>query len=116
MKVAKLLYIDMPGAGRLHTKNSSLSTGKFNQSKELSDLGSAGTGKTPRVGTLKFDVANNGKVSLTQMSSLDEINLTVQDDNGTTWLLSGCTTTNDVELNEGWMSVEMEFDSSEEVS
>ncbi len=115
MAVAQLLFIDLPGKGRLTTKNSSWSPAGMTKSKVIADTGSAGTGKSPKVGKLKFDVANNGKVDPVELDSLDDVNITVQDDNGKTWLLRNCTTTNDVELKDGWMPVEMEFDGQEGV-
>jgi Phage tail tube protein len=117
MSVAKLLYFDIQGFGRVHAKEGSFSPAGMKKNKEIADTGVVGTAKEPKIGKLKFRVANTpGGPTPSALDELEDVNVTVKDDADKTFLCIRASTTNDVELSGGWMTVEMEFDSQEEVS
>jgi hypothetical protein len=115
MSVAKRLYFDLPGFGRLHAVNGSITMAGDTATKEKSDIGSAGDSEEWMPGKLSFSVKNQPGVSVLALKQLREINVTVQDDSSKTWLCRGCSSTGETSLSGGDIKVEMEFDDQEEV-
>jgi hypothetical protein len=115
MSVATILTFDLPGTGRAKTKDGEITFSGPKRTMEESDQGPVGFSKKPMQGKLSFKVANEPGVSAKALQALEDINVTVQDDGGKTWLCSGAGVTNEVSLSQGWYSIEMEYLSEEEV-
>ena len=108
MKVAKKLFFDLDGIGRVDAKpGGNFNPGGNNRTAVMTDLGVAGYDEEPVAPTMSFVLPNNGKVSLAEIRNLTDVNVTVQDDNGVVWVVSGCFVTEPPGLNNGEMSVSM---------
>lgn len=116
MAVAKRLFFDVPGFGRVHAMpGGSIKPAGLSRKKKMSDLGSAGSESEPMPGELKFKIVNQPGISLVALGQLESVDVTVQDDSGKTWLCVGCDVTDQPTLSGGEIDMTMEFDTQQEV-
>lgn len=108
MKVAKKLFFDVDGVGRVEAKpGGTFNLGGSNRTAVMADTGVAGYDEEPVAPTMSFALPNNGRITLEQVRDLTDVNVTVQDDNGKMWIVSGCFTTEPPGLTNGEISVSM---------
>ena len=115
MDLAKRLYFDVPGFGRLHSTGGSIKFAGDQNTPETSDIGWAGTSREFMAGELKFKVKNHTGISGLALKELRNINVTVTDSDGKTWQCREATTTGDVTLSDGEFDMTMSFADQEEV-
>lgn len=114
-KVAKKLFFDIPGFGRVHAMpGSSITPAGFNKSKKLSDVGVVGHTEEPVAAKISMKIAKTPGLSQRALSDF-EGDVTAITDDGTTALYRGCVVTAPVSLSDGDFDVEMEADSDEEI-
>lgn len=117
MKVAKKLYFDLPGFGRVHAMpGGEFDPGGFSREMKKSDVGVVGYTEEPATPTVKFKIAKTPGLSQRQLSDLVDVNVTVTSDDGDVYIVRGCVTTTPVKLSDGDFDIEMEGVSAEEVS
>lgn len=114
--VAKKLFFDLPGKGRVQTVNGSFKPAGESRSMYNADTGPVGPTSESMHGELSFTVPNDGSVKQKELADLVGINITLQDDNGQTWLCRDAFTTEPPTLSGGEISVSMQFKTQEEVS
>ena len=115
---AKKLYFDLPGIGRVHAMpGGTLNPGGFNRAKKLSDVGVVGHTEEPVAPSLSFKIAAKKGDGLSQrsLSDLVDVNVTVTSDDGKTFMVRNCVTTQPAALSDGEFDIAMEGDSVEEV-
>lgn len=108
MKVAKKLFFDIPGIGRVNAKpGSTFDPGGEERSTEKADTGIVGFSEETMEPKLSFVVPNTANVSIDQLRNLTDVDVTVFDDNGKGWVVAGCWTVKPTPLTNGEISVEM---------
>jgi hypothetical protein len=83
---------------------------------EMADTGPLGPSETPTHGVLKFVLPNQAGLSLKALGDLKDVNVTVQDDKGSTWLCSNAFVIDTPELSNGEIPLEMHFVRADEVN
>ncbi len=116
MAVAKKLYFDVPGMGRLKAFNGSFKPAGVKREGVMTDNGPAGPSEEDTYGELSFKLPNSSGVSGVALGNLKGINVTVQDDLGKTWLCVGAFVTEPPGLSGGEWDVSMQFENQEEIS
>lgn len=117
MKVAKKLYFDLPGFGRVHAMpGGEFSPEGFNREFKKSDAGVVGYTEEPETAKVKFKVAKKPGLSQRTLSDMTDVNITITSDDGDVFVVRGCVTTGPVSLSDGDFDVEMEGIAVEEVS
>lgn len=117
MRVAKKLYFDLPGFGRVHgMPGGEFSPEGFNREFKKSDAGVVGHTEEPETAKLKFKIAKQPGLSQRNLSDMTDVNVTVTVDDGDVYVIRGCVTTKPVSLSDGDFDVEMEGISVEEIS
>lgn len=108
-KVAKKLYFDIPGLGRVNSlPGATFDPGGQKREALMADTGVAGYTEEPVAPSCEFKVANTSDVSLNDLRNLIEVNVTVQDDNGVTWVVRGAWMAEPPQLSNGEYSCKMQ--------
>ena len=115
MAVAKRLYFDLPGFGRVHAINGRLKLAGDKREMQTSDAGPAGPSAEYMTGELSFSIRNQPGMSLVALGDLNGVDVFVQDDLGKSWLCRGAFTTERPELSGGEISMAMQFEDQEEL-
>jgi len=117
MRVAKKLYFDLQGFGRVHAMpGAEFSPEGSNREFKKSDVGVVGYTEEPETAKLKFKIAKQPGLSQRALSDLVDTNVTITSDDGDVYVARGCCTTGPVSLSDGDFDVEMEAISVEEIS
>lgn len=115
MRVAKKVFFDLPGFGRVHAMpGATLDPGGYNKTKKLSDAGVVGHTEEVAVPKLSLKIAKTRGLSQRALSDF-EGDVTAIVDDGATYLYRNCILTSPAALSDGDFSVEMEADSVEEI-
>lgn len=115
--VAKRLFFDIDGVGRVNAKpGSTFDPGGLKREAEVADTGVVGYGQEPVAPSAEFSIVNDGKVSVAQLRDLTDVNITIQDDNGVVWIMSGAWVSEPPKLSNGEISVSMMGISADPVS
>ncbi len=116
MAVFKRLFFDVPGFGRVNAKaGGSIKLPGMTRSMVMADTGPVGPDAEPTHGVLKMTLPNQAGLSLHALGELVNVNVTVQDDGGKTWLCSSAFVIDTPELSNGEIALEMHFAKAEEV-
>lgn len=106
-KIAKKLYFDIPGFGRVHAlPDSTFDPGGQKRDPVLTDVGVAGYTEEPMAPSVQFKLANNG-ISLNDLRNLTDVNVSIQDDNGQAWIMRDAWVTEPPKLSGGEIDVSM---------
>lgn len=119
MKAAKKIFFDLPGFGRVHAMSGgSIDMGGHNREMKKADTGIVGYTEEPIEPTIKFKIARkaNDGLSARKLSDLVDVNVTVIDDLGNTYIVRNACTTKPVSYSDGDFDVEMAGESVEEVN
>lgn len=117
MSVAKKLYFDIPGMGRVHAMpGSTFDPGGQQRDEVKSDVGVVGFTEEPMAPSVKFKLPNTADISLNQLRNLKNVNVNIQDDNGKSWIMRESWVTKPPELSGGEIDVEMKGVAADEVS
>lgn len=90
-KVAKKLFFDVDGVGRINAMpGATFTLGGNNRTPVNADNGPVGFSEEPVEPKITgIQVPNDGTVSMEQINALTNVNVTIQDDNGKTYIQSG---------------------------
>lgn len=116
MKIAKKLYFDIPGLGRLHASSGSFDPGGQKRDAVMTDLGVAGYTEEPVAPTVQFKLPNIAGINLNQLRNLTDVNVSIQDDNGQSWMVRNAWTSQPPKLSGGEIDMQMTGISADPVS
>lgn len=116
-KVAKKLYFDVQGLGRINAMpGSSFNLGGSTRAAVVADTGTVGFTEEPSTPNLKFKLPVNSGLSIKQINDLTDVDVTVISDSGQAYLFrEAWRTGNPVEMSDGMIDVEMEAITAEEI-
>lgn len=87
-KVAKKLYFDIQGIGRVYgLPGSTFDLGGQKRDAVVSDGGVEGYTEEPVPPSVQFKLANRSDLDMSVLRDLTDINVSIQDDNGKTWMI-----------------------------
>ncbi|KJZ09426.1 hypothetical protein TW85_21975 [Marinomonas sp. S3726] len=116
-RVAKKLYFDIPGIGRVNSlPGASFNPGGQKRDAVMADLGPAGFSEEPVAPSCEYKIANTAGVDLNQLRNLTDVNVSIQDDNGQSWMISSAWMSEPPTLSGGEYSCKMEGISADPVS
>lgn len=116
-KVAKKLFFDLDGIGRINARaGGTFNPGGSNRSEEIADTGVVGFSEEPVAASISCTIPNDGTVGMDVLRDLTDINVTVQDDNGQMWIVSGCFTTEPPGVSNGDITLNMKGRTADRVS
>lgn len=108
-KVAKKLYFDIPGIGRVNSlPGATFNPGGQKRDAVMADTGVAGYTEEPVAPSCEFKIANTADVDQNQLRLLADVNVSIQDDNGKSWMISGAWMSEPPALSGGEYSCKME--------
>lgn len=108
-KVAKKLFFDVDGVGRINARaGSTFNPGGSNRSAETADTGVVGYSEEPVASSISCTIPNDGTVSLDVLRNLTDVNVTAQDDNGQMWIVPGCFVTEPPALSNGEITLNLQ--------
>ena len=105
-KVAKKLFFDIDGVGRINAMpGATFTLGGNNRTSVNADTGPVGFSEEPVEPKITgIQVPNDGTVSMEQIDALSNVNVTIQDDNGKTYIQSGSYTPAPCSMSNGMIS------------
>lgn len=107
-KVAKKLFFDIPGLGRVHAlPGSTFDPGGQKRDAVISDAGVAGFTEEPMAPSVQFKLPNSADMSLDTLRNLTDVNVSVQDDNGKSWMMRGAWTAEPPKVSGGEIDMQM---------
>lgn len=116
-KVAKKLYFDIPGVGRVNSlPGSTFDPGGEKRDPVIADTGVVGYTEEPVAPSCEFKIANTSDIDQSTLRDLVNVNVTVQDDNGSSWIISSAWMAEPPQLSGGEISCKMQGVSADLVS
>lgn len=105
-KVAKKLFFDIDGVGRIGAMpGATFTLGGDNRVPVITDIGAVGFTEEPVQPSITgIQIPNDGKVTMEQINALTDVNVTIQDDNGKTYIQSGSYTPAPCSMSNGMIS------------
>jgi len=109
MRLAKKIFFDLPGMGRVHSESGSFQLAGEKRTGEKSDLGSSGYSEEYQNGKISLKVLNLPGVSAEALHAIVDATITVVDDNGKTYVCTRAFSTELPTLSDGMWDCEFEF-------
>lgn len=108
MKVAKKLFFDIPGVGRVNAMpGATFNPGGQKRDAVTADTGVVGFTEEPVAPSAQFKLPNTVSVSLDQLRNLTNVNVNIQDDNGKSWVMRESWVVEPTPLSGGEIDVQM---------
>ena len=108
-KVAKKLYFDIPGIGRVNSlPGSTFDPGGEKRDPIIADNGVVGYTEEPVAPSCEFKIANTAGINQSVLRDLVDVNVSVQDDNGSSWIIKEAWMAEPPQLSGGEISCKMQ--------
>lgn len=108
-KVAKKLYFDIPSVGRVNSlPGATFDLGGQKRDAVIADTGVVGYTEEPVAPSCDFKVVNTSDVDINVLRQLVDVNISVQDDNGKSWVIKSAWMAEPPQLNGGEISCKMQ--------
>lgn len=116
-RVAKKLFFDLKGLGRINSlPGATFNPGGSKRDALVADNGVVGYTEEPVAPSCEFKIPNTANVDLNQLRNLTDVNVTIVDDNGRSWVISGAWMSEPPALSGGEISCKMEGVSADPTS
>jgi hypothetical protein len=116
-RIAKKIFFDIPGIGRVNSlPGATFNPGGQKRTSKVADTGVVGYDEEPVAPSCDFKIANTADVDQNVLRNLTNVNVSVQDDNGKMWVISGAWMTDPPALTGGEYDCKMEGLSADPVS
>lgn len=104
--IAKKVYIDLPGLGRVYNMPGSRFKPKgTTRTPVIADVGIVGYTEEHSVGELTMDIAHRPGLDLVALGNLKDFNVPVQTDGGDFYMMTGAWVVQAVEASDGKISL-----------
>lgn len=108
MSIAKKLYFDIPGLGRVYgLPGSTFDPGGQKRDPVISDGGVEGYTEEPMAPSIQFKLANRADLDLDVLRNLKDVNVSIQDDNGKSWMIRNAWTAEPPKVSGGEIDMQM---------
>jgi hypothetical protein len=116
-QAVKKLHFHLPGFGRVHAmEGGELNIGGVERTAKKSVEGVIGPTEEPAVPSVSFKIAKTRGVSLHALGDLNNVNITVIDDTGDSWVLISAWTATPPKMTNGDIDMKMEALRCDQVS
>lgn len=107
-KVAKKLFFDIPGIGRVNAlPGATFDLGGEKRDSVIGDAGVVGYTEEPMPPSVQCKLANTADVSIETLKDLTDVNINIQDDNGKSWVMRESWTVEPPKLSGGEIDLQM---------